>query len=117
MVSGGEAGVPSVTTMWQPTPNDGLERARAAACSKAGPVAMRVAEVRTPAWWSSMMARLMPEVRPKSSALMMIRGGMGERFAKSSNVRYCKQEWKSDPRWSGQRFGRLVCSKCGTYAP
>ena len=48
--SGGDAGVPSVKTRWQPIPRAGLARATATACSNAGPVAMSVAEVRTPAW-------------------------------------------------------------------
>ena len=76
MVWGGEAGVPSVRTIWQPTPRAELREAMAMASSNAGPVAMRVAEVRTPAWWSSRMERLMPGVRPKSSALMMRRDGI-----------------------------------------
>lgn len=61
--------------MWQPTPNVGLAVAMVMASSKAGPVAMRVAEVRARARWRSWMARLMPGVRPKSSALMMRRAG------------------------------------------
>ena len=75
----GETGMPSVRTMWQPTPRVGLAWATATASSKAEPVAMRVAEVRTRAWWSSAMARLTPGVRPKSSALMMRRGAIGMR--------------------------------------
>jgi hypothetical protein len=43
---GGESGVPSVRTTWQPTPSEGLAWAMATASSKAGPLAMRVAEVR-----------------------------------------------------------------------
>ncbi len=34
MVSGGEAGVPSVRTIWQPTPRVGLQEAMATASSK-----------------------------------------------------------------------------------
>ena len=79
MVSGGETGTPSVRTMWQPTPRVGWARATATASSNAGPLAMRVAEVRTPAEWSSPMARLMPGVRPKSSALRMRRAGIARR--------------------------------------
>jgi len=71
MVWGGEMGEPSVRTMWQPTPRVGWARATRTASSKAGPEAMSVAEVRAPAAWSSAMARLMPGVRPKSSALRM----------------------------------------------
>ena len=77
MSQGCETGMPSTKTRWQPTPRVGLARARATASSKAEPVAMREAEVRTPAWCSSMMARLMPGVRPKSSAWRMRRGGHG----------------------------------------
>ena len=51
------------------------------ASSNAGALAMRVAEVRAPAVWSSAMARLMPRVRPKSSALMMRRAGTWMRIA------------------------------------
>src|ERR1035441_10562112 len=78
MDSRGETGVPSVRTMWQPTPRDGCARATATASLKAGPVAISVAEVRTPAEASSAMARLMPAVRPKSSALRMRRAVMAE---------------------------------------
>ncbi len=89
MVAGSEVGAPSVRTMWQPMPRLGLRRTMVMASAKAGPEAMRVAEVRTPAWWSSSMARLTPGVRPKSSALTMscagmrlrIRGRGGERAA------------------------------------
>lgn len=46
MVFGWETGTPSVRMMWQPTPRVGLAWAMATASSNAGPVAMRVAEVR-----------------------------------------------------------------------
>jgi len=86
MVSGGETGVPSVKTRWQPTPRVGLACAMAMASSNAEPVAIRVAEVRALDRWSSAMARLTPEVRPKSSALMMRReamnGGADRNFLK-----------------------------------
>ena len=70
-------GMPSTKTRWQPTPRAGFALAASTASAKAGPVAIRVAEVRTPAWCSSAMARLMPGVRPKSSALTIRRGGTG----------------------------------------
>ena len=73
MDSGCETGMPSTKTRWQPMPRPGLRSATATASSKAGPLAMRVAEVRAPARYSSSMARLMPGVRPKSSALRMRR--------------------------------------------
>ena len=75
---GSETGVPSTSTMWQPMPSVGRARARATASSNAGPLAMSVAEVTAPASWSSAMARLMPGVRPKSSALMMRREDIRE---------------------------------------
>ena len=49
----------------------------ATASSKAKPVAIKVVEVKAPARCSSPIARLMPGVRPKSSALMMSREAMG----------------------------------------
>ena len=50
MVRGAVMGAPSTKTRWQPMPRVGFWRARAAAASNAGPAAMRVAEVRQPAW-------------------------------------------------------------------
>jgi hypothetical protein len=55
---------------------DGWARAMVTASSKAGPEAISVAEVRAPAAASSAIARLMPRVRPKSSALRMRRAGI-----------------------------------------
>ena len=74
--SGGEIGVPSVRTMWQPTPSSRWARAVAIASSKAVPPAISVAEVSTPDALSSPIARLTPGVRPKSSALRISRAGI-----------------------------------------
>ena len=76
MEPGGETGAPSVSTMWQPTPSAGCVRATSTASSKAAPLAISVVDVITPAECNSPMARLMPWVRPKSSALRMRRAGM-----------------------------------------
>ena len=80
--------MPSVRTMWQPTPREGLRWAISTASLKAAPEAMRVAEVRTPARCRLSTVLLTPGVRPKSSALMMSRAGMsgGEGEARASEV-------------------------------
>ena len=55
----------------------GPDAVRVTACSNAGPFAIRVAEVTMPSRCAFKMARLMPAVRPKSSALMISRRTAG----------------------------------------
>src|SRR5260221_604011 len=68
-----ETGSPSMSTTWQPVFRLGCVLARSAASLKARALAMIVAEVSPPELLASEMARFTPEVRPKSSALMMRR--------------------------------------------
>src|SRR4051812_13074330 len=51
----------------------GTERMQATASENAAEFAIKVAEVTTPRWLHSRMARFIPGVRPRSSALMMRR--------------------------------------------
>ncbi len=89
-------GMPSVRTIWQPMLRMGQALARATPSSKAGPSAMSVAEVMEPALWSSAMARLMPGVSPKSSALMMRREGMATKW----NGEYAQSVTKRILSWT-----------------
>ena len=58
-------------------PERGRVKRKIDGVAKGGPVAIRLAELSTPARCSSTMARLMPGARPKSSALRMRRGMEG----------------------------------------
>src|ERR1700760_4562426 len=59
--------------MWQPTASRGCSNAMWTAGEKYGAVAIKVVDVRAPAFSSSTMARLTPGARPKSSALIIRR--------------------------------------------
>src|SRR6185437_5790639 len=69
--------------------------ATATASSNAGPEAINVVEVSAPAAASSAMARLMPRVRPKSSALRMRRIG---------KVRGARFEVRAGGEWARSRL-------------
>jgi len=104
---GGETGAPSVSTMWQPTPSVGWAQASWTASSKAGPAAISVAEGSTQAECSSAMARLMPRVRPKSSALRMRRAGMAWVIVEGSGS--ARRGWMHRGVWL-RRFGLRLCA-------
>jgi hypothetical protein len=66
-----DSGWPSISTTWHPIASDGLSFASRTASSNAALFAISVAEVTIPRRCASMIARLTPGVRPKSSAFTM----------------------------------------------
>ena len=67
------SGLPSNKTTWQPTLQLGSACASSTASSNASEFAISVVEVTMPRSRASTIARFTPEVKPKSSALMMSR--------------------------------------------